>query len=247
MPAFAIILLQDAVLPLSLRGGSPTQALAALSAALSAVLLGAGWYALMGRAVREGNPSWTDFLDGINARWLTLLVGTLAQWGLVLAWAAMLFWYGEHTYGWERLLAWFKPLLELPPAAQQAALDPSRIPAWVVGWMNLFALWFVSVAVLHVLLLFWQPMVVLKGLSWPAAWLGSCGLTLRRFTQVLAIGLLHGVAWLGARLMIATLHPAFTLIGVMAYMVTVAFFTLAYTMLVEDEWPARAPNLDVRA
>lgn len=247
LPAFAIILLQDAILPLGIQHGTPAPLIGALAAALAAAMLGAGWYALMARVLRGGTATFRDFIDGVNARWLSIVTGTIVYWLLLAATAAIAFAYGQRFIGVEPLLAWFKPLLELSPTQQQAALDPTRIPPPVLEWMNVAALWVTAVVLLNALLLFWQPLVVLQGQRWTAAWIGSAGLCLRRMGQVLLIGSMHLGTLIFARLLIATLNPLVMMAGVAVYMFAVAYYTLVYATVVEDEWPVQVNQTDIRA
>ncbi|MEB3329708.1 MAG: hypothetical protein VKQ33_10795 [Candidatus Sericytochromatia bacterium] len=246
-PALLAVLLQDALFPLAARAGTPAQAGAALCAVLGAVLVGAGWLAMIGRALRGGEPGLQDFVDGVNARWGTILIGTVCFWAVILALAGLAYAQGSRSYGVEPLVAWVTALMKLPPEAQQAALEPGRIPAAVVGWMNLLAAWVATVTLVHALLLFWQPLVVLQGLGWLKAWAGSMGLAVRRVGQVLSLGALYLGAMLGAQLLTATLHPVLVLAGVACHILTVAYFTVVFAAVVEDEWPAQAPTTDVRA
>lgn len=247
-PALLMLLLQDAVLPLAAQGaGALPQALAGLCAALGAVLVGAGWLAMVGRALRGGEPALQDFVDGVNARWGSLLLGTIAYAALIAGLAGLAFAQGDRVFGIDALVSWFKHLLELTPEQQRAALSPTRIPPAVEGWVNLVAAWLAAVAVVNTLLLFWQPLVVLQGLGWLSAWVGSAGLVMRRFGQVIALGGLEIGATLGSRLLIATLNPVAVVLGVAVHIVAVAFFLTVYATVVEDEWPAHAPRTDLRA
>jgi hypothetical protein len=246
-PAMLVVLLQDALFPLAAQAGTPAQAVAGLCAVLGAVLVGAGWLAMIGRALRGGDPRLQDFADGVNARWGAMLFGTLCFWAVIAGLAGLAYAQGARSYGVEPLVAWFTGLMKLPAEAQQAALDPSRIPAAVVGWMNLLAAWVAAVTVVHALLVFWQPLVVLQGLGWFKAWAGSVGLAMRRFGQLVSIGVLYVGAMLGARLLIATLQPGLVMVGVTCHILTVAYFTVVFAAVVEDEWPAHAPTTDVRA
>lgn len=247
LPAFAIILLQDAILPLGVQHGSPAPLLGATFAALAAAMLGAGWYALMARVLRGGHATFRDFVDGVNARWVSIVAGTLTYWLLLAATGTIAFAYGQRVIGVEPLVAWFKPLLDLAPAQQQAALDPTKIPASVIEWMNIAAVWVTVVLLLNALLIFWQPLVVLQGQRWTAAWIGSAGLSLRRLGQVISLGSLHLGSLVFARLLIATLNPVVMMAGVAIYMFSVTYFTLVYATVVEDEWPVQANQTDVRA
>ncbi|MEB3223888.1 MAG: hypothetical protein VKS61_17575 [Candidatus Sericytochromatia bacterium] len=246
-PALTVILLQDAMFPMAAQGGSPAQALAGFCALLGAVLVGAGWLAMIGRALRGGGPTFRDFADGVNARWGSILLGTLCFWAVIAGLAGLAYAQGTRTYGLEALTTWFTALVKLGPEAQQAALDPARIPAAVVGWVYLATAWLVAATALHGLLLFWQPLVVLQGLGWLKAWAGSIGLVFRRFGQVVAVGLLFGVSMVGARFLIATMHPLLAMVGVACHIVTVTYFTVVFAAVVEDEWPAHAPTTDTHA
>jgi hypothetical protein len=218
----------------------------ALAAVLAATIIAAGWYAMMARVLRGGSATFRDFVDGVNARWLSILSGTIVYWLLLAALGAIAFWHGQQTYGVETLVNWFKSLLELSPAQQQAALELSKIPQAVIGWLNLAALWVSGVAVLNALLVFWQPLVVLQGQRWTAAWIGSAGLFFRRFGQVIFIGVLHIGSLVLARLLIATLNPLLMMVGVALQMLSVTYFSLVYATMVEDEWPVAAIQTDVR-
>jgi len=246
MPAFAILLLQDAILPLGVQQGRAPQLLGALAAVLAATMITAGWYAMVARVLRGGNATLRDFVDGVNARWLSIVSGSIVYWLVLAALGAIAFWYGQRTYGFETLVSWFRSLLELSPAQQQAALELSQIPPTVIGWLNLAAIWFSAVAGINALLVFWQPLVVLQGQRWTAAWIGSAGLLFRRFGQVLFIGALHIGSLLLARLLIATLNPAFMIVGVALQMLSITYFSIVYATVVEDEWPVTATQTDVR-
>lgn len=247
-PAMLTLLLQDAVVPLALQGGGAIpQLLAGICAALGAILVGAGWLAMIGRALRSGTPVLQDFVDGVNARWISLLVGSFFYVAVMAGLAGVAYAQGDRVFGLDALLAWVKPLLELSPEQQREALSPTRIPPAVEGWVNLFAAWFLAVGCVNALLTFWQPLVVLQGLGWLAAWAGSGGLVLRRFGQVLAIGTLYVGVTLGARLLTVTLHPVLVMLGVGIHIVAAAYFTVVFAAVVEDEWPAQAPTTDVRA
>ncbi|MEB3285336.1 MAG: hypothetical protein VKN33_08630 [Candidatus Sericytochromatia bacterium] len=247
LPGFAVILLQDALFPLGLQHGRLPHLMGALAAAVAATMLLAGWYALMARVLRGGVATFRDFIDGINARWMTMVAGTCVYWLLIGSLAAIIFWYGQRSIGLDPLLAWFKPLLELPTAQQQAALEPSRIPRAVIEWMNLAAIWVSLVVALNALLVFWAPLAILQGQRWTAAWLGSAGLCLRRLGQVIAIGTLHIGSLLFARILMASFQPLTVMAGVALYMFSLTYFTMVYATVVEDEWPVDAKQTDLRA
>lgn len=249
IPAFVTILLQDMLLPLSARDGHPGQALAGLCAAIGAVMIGGGWVAMIGAALRGESPGMQPFAEGINARWIPIVIGNVAFWLVVLAMAGAAFWYGHQTYGWDHLVAWIKPLLEMSPEKQQAAIDPSKLPAPVMGWMNVIAVWFAGFLALNFLLLFWQPFVVLRGHGWASAWVASITLAFQRFGQVMALAWLHLAGLFLARALMASLQPVATFVGVALYVGLVALFTIAYAAVVEDAVPPVPPTpaIDVTA
>lgn len=237
IPAFFTILLQDMVLPLSARDGNPGQALAGVCAAIGAVMVGGGWVAMIGAGLKGQEPTLQAFADGVNARWVPIVLGNLAFWLVVVAMAGAAFWYGNQAYGWDHLVAWIKPLTELPPDKQQAAIDPAKLPAPVLGWMNVVACWFAGFLILNFLLLFWQPLVVLKGQGWAAAWADSIALAFRRFGQAFGLAALHLAGLFLARVMMASLQPVATLVGVVIYVGVVALFTIVYAAIVVDAFP----------
>lgn len=247
IPAFLTIILQDMVLPLAARDGHPGQALSGLMAAIGAVMIGAGWLAMIGVALRGETPGLKAFADGVNERWVPIVIGNVAYWLVILALAGFAFWYGHVTYGFDALLTWFKPILELPPDKQQAALDPTKMPPAVMGWINLVALWFVAFLMVNALLIFWQPLVVLHGRGWLAAWAESVRLFIARFGQVLSLGALHLAGILLARMMMASMQPLPTFMGVALYVGVVGLFTIAYAAVVEDALPRPGEHLDVEA
>ncbi len=252
IPAFFTILLQDMLLPLSARDGHPGQALAGVCAAVGAVMISGGWVAMIGAGLKGEEPSIKAFADGVNDRWLPIVLGNLAFWLLVVAMAGAAFWYGHQAYGWDNLVAWIKPLIELPPDKQQAAIDPAKLPAPVLGWMNVVASWFAAFLLLNYLLLFWQPLVVLRGRTWARAWVESIGLAFSRFGQAFSLALLHLAGLFLARALMASLQPVATLVGVALYVGVVALFTIVYAAVVVDVLPDEPtggpkPVIDVTA
>jgi hypothetical protein len=247
IPAFLTVILQDMVLPLAARGGHPGQALSGLMAGIGAVMIGAGWLAMIGVALRDGTPGLKDFADGVNARWVPIVVGNLVYWLVVLALAAIAFSYAHGAYGWDQLVAWIKPMLELPPERQQAALDPTKLPPAVLGWMNVAMAWFATFLLVNAILVFWQPLVVLQGQGWLEAWVGSARLFGRRFGQVLSIGALHLGGLFLARMLMASMQPLPTLVGVALYVGVVGLFTVAYAAVVVDAYPPPGAQVDLEA
>lgn len=247
IPAFLTIILQDMVLPLAARGGNPGQALAGLMAAIGAVMIGAGWLAMIGAALRQEPPGMQAFADGVNARWVPIVIGNLAYWLVVLAMAGLAFWYGHTTYGFDHLKAWLEPILALPPEKQQAAFDPTKMPPAVIGWINLVALWFVGFLLVNGLLLFWQPLVVLRDRGWLAAWAESARLVFARLGQVVGLGALHLAGLAMARMLMASMQPFPTFVGVGLYVAVVGLFTIAYAAVVEDALPRPGAHVDATA
>ena len=247
IPAFLTIILQDMVLPLTARGGHPGQAAAGVMAALGAMMIGAGWLAMIGAALRGEHPGLKAFADGVNDRWVPVVVGNLVYWLLIVALAGLAFWYGHQAYGFDALMSWLRPLMDLPPEQQQAAMDPTKLPPAVVGWVNLVAIWFVGFLIVNALLIFWQPLVVLRGRGWLAAWAESPRIVSSRFGQVLSLGALHLAGILLARMLMASLQPLPTFVGVGLYVGVVALFMIAYAAVVEDALPAPGGQVDVEA
>ncbi len=247
IPAFLTIILQDMVLPLAARGGHPGQAVAGLMAAIGSVMIGAGWLAMIGVALRGETPGIKAFADGVNTRWVPIVIGNVAYWLVILALAGLAFWYGHTTYSFDALMSWIKPVLELPVEKQQAALDPSKMPPAVLGWINVAALWFVGFLLVNALLIFWQPLVVLRDRGWLAAWAESTRLVFARFGQVLSIGALHVAGLLLARMLMASLQPLPTFVGVALYVGVVGLFMIAYAAIVEDALPPPGELVDVEA
>ena len=247
IPAFLMIIMQDMVLPLAARGGHPGQALAGLMAAIGAVMIGAGWIAMIGAALRGEAPSLKAFADGVNARWVPIVLGNIAYWLLILALAGIAFWYGHQTHGFDTLSSWIRPILDLPPEQQQAAFDPATMPPAIRGWVNLAALWFFAFLIVNALLVFWQPLVVLRDRGWLSAWAESARLFFERFGQVITIGALHLTGILLARMLMASMQPLPTFVGVALYVGIVALFTIAYAAIVEDARPAPGEHVNVEA
>lgn len=207
---------------------------------MAAFIIDAGWLQMIGRAQKDEAPKFKDFNAGVNAHWGHLVAGHLVYFVLIAGLMAAIAWYGDQQYGFAPLKSWYDAMMALKPTELQAALEPSKIPAAVKGWMSLMTLWMTVVAGLTFLLLFWQPLVVLTRLPWWKAWGASVRIVFSRFFQVLGYGLFHLGAFALALSIAASGSAFLAVIGLTFLLFVTIYFKILYAAVVADVHPEAA-------
>lgn len=223
------------------------QVVSALSANLGAMIINAGWLAMIGTAQQGERPTFASFMDGVNRRWGTMLVGSLAFLLLLGASLAAIAWYGETQYGSAALRTWYSGIAKMTPTELNAALQPDKLPAAVRDWMYLFMLWLASSAALTFLLIYWQPLAVIRNMPWWKAWLASVRLVFSRFGQTLAFAVLHLLAFMIGLSTTAGGGPVLAIFGLTLLLFVSIFFKILYAAVVDDAYPEPGKALDVEA
>lgn len=241
MPPFMIGALQ-------LMAGGPydstlAQGLVLISANLGAFIIGGGWLMLIRRGIEDQPARMEDFKAGVNRYWLSMIGGNVAFYMVLLATLGLVLAYGQHLYGFDTFESWYRGLKDLSPEGLNAAIQLDAMPVQVRGWLTLMAGWMAIATVIAFFLLFWEPAVVLRNLSWWRAWGTSVRVVFRRFPQALAMSVLHGVlVFLSLMLLFAGLAVT-ALLGLLMLVGVTIYFKVAYATLVADTWP---PAVDER-
>jgi hypothetical protein len=235
LPPFMISALQ-------LMAGGPYASEAAhgvvlVTANLGVFIIEAGWLAMIRQGIADKAPTMATFKQGVNAHWLSLVVGSLAFYGLVAAMLAMAFYLGEQRYGHAALTQWVMSIKDLPPDQLEARLQAQKLPPEVSGWATLATAWMGAAGLTGILLLYWQPLAVLRDLPWWRAWAGSVGLVFRRFGPTLAIALLQAVTMFVSLSVMLAGSPVFAFLGLGMLLVAMIFFKIAYATVVADTFP----------
>lgn len=223
------------------------QGIVGVTANLGAFLLQAGWLSMIAEGLRGERPRFSHFNEGVNRHWGAMIAGNLAYLlvlGLLLA--GFVF-YGDQQHTLSALTQWYAGLKDATPAQLQAALQPERIPLPVRGWMTLFLGWSALAAFVTFLLLFWQPLVVLRGMRWWRAWGASVKLVFRRFGQTASFALLHLLAFMTSLMLAAAGNPIMALVGLTLLLFVMIFFKILYAAVVDDALPAPAAHVDATA
>lgn len=217
------------------------QALVGVTAYMATFIIAAGWLQMIGVALKEERPGFKAFKEGVNAHWGHMVLGHVVFFLILGAALAALAWVGEQQYGFAPLMEWYKQLVAMTPAEQQAAVEPAALPAAVRGWMSLFLVGLGIGAVMTFLLLFWQPLVVLAGQPWWKAWGKSVQLVFRRFKLAFGFAALHGVLFFATLTLTASGNAFFTIVGLTMLLFVTIFFKIAYAAVVVDSClPAEA-------
>jgi len=225
-------------------------AVVATSACLAALLVEAGWLAMIGRALTGAAPTMDDFNQGVNARWLPILAGNVALIVGLGALAGAVYAIGDAQYGWKALQAWFDSIKDLPPEALRKAVDPEKLPAAVQGWFFDIAMGLGVAGLASLALTFWKALVVLGGRTWWAAFGGSVALVVRRFGFVVAASIAQVGGVLSANMWASGGNPVGGLFGLVGYMAITVYFTVLYAAIARDslpETPPDGPAVDTRA
>jgi hypothetical protein len=204
---------------------------------MASFIIDAGWLQMIGRAQKDQAPKFSDFNAGVNAHWGHLVAGHLVYFLLIGGFMAAIAWYGDQQYGFVPLKSWYDAMMALKPTELQAALEPSKIPVPVRGWMSLMTVWMAGVAALTFLLLFWQPLTVLTRLPWWKAWGASVRLVFKRFFQVLGYALLHVAAFSLALSIAASGTALLAVVGLTMLLFVTIYFKILYAAVVADEHP----------
>lgn len=239
LPPILVNLFQSmASVPLSTQAA---QGVVLFTAYMASFIIDAGWLAMIGKSLQDEAPRWADFKEGVNKYWGHLVAGHLVYLLLTGAALAGLAWYGDHQYGFQPLKAWYDSMMHLKPADLQAALEPSKIPPAVRGWMSLMTLWMVGVAAMTFLVLLWQPLVVLAGLSWWKAWGESVRLVFSHFFQVFGYALFHLGAFTFSLSIAASGTPFLAVAGLTFMLFVTIYFKILYAALVASVYPPATP------
>ena len=220
------------------------QGIVVVTTNLGVFLIEAGWVALIARALNNQPVRMEDFRAGVNKHWVSLVCGNLAFYILLAALLGVMAAAGNALYGMDSLEQWFKSIEGLSPEKLEAILKPDGLPAPIKGWLGLFAGWMALTVVASFLLLFWQPVVVLRGVGWWRGWLGSVRLVFTRFGQALVVALMNA-ALLFASLGVVTAGSAvMALLGLGMLLLVMTYFKILYATFVADTWP---PPVDAHA
>jgi hypothetical protein len=223
------------------------QALSGLMANMGALFINAGWLAMIGAALKDEKPSMGVFTDGLNRRWAAVLFGTLAFVLLLGAGLAALYWYGDRTYGFQAVRAWFDAFQALPPEKVNEALQPDKLPLVVKRWMYLAMVWMTFAAGTTFMLLYWQPLAVLREMPWWKAWLSSIKLVFTRFGLTASFALLHLIVFVAALSITAGRSAFLALFGLTMLLFIEIYFKILYAAVVTDAYPEPGTQVDLKA
>lgn len=208
------------------------QAVVTVAANVAALFINAGWLRMIARALRDERPGMADFNSGVNDGWAPIVGGSLAFFALLGLLALALGLLGDHAYHFATLKAWYDHVQAAKPEQQQALLQPAAIPAAVRGWMTLATIWMLLCAAISFLLLLWQPLVIVEGLSWWRAWGRSARLALAQFGRLLLFAALNVVGFVLALTLMATGNELLALLGLFGLLVVLVYFKILYTAVV---------------
>jgi hypothetical protein len=228
---------------LQLMAGGPYASEAAhgmvlLTTSLGVFIIEAGWLAMIREALAEKAPTMETFKEGVNAHWMALVFGSLAFYALLIGLMLAAVYLGEQRYGHEGLERWVATIKDLKPEQLEVKLRNQPLPPDVAGWSALLVGWMGAATLSGLLLLFWQPLAVLRNLPWWRAWAGSVQLLFRRFGQALAIAILQAASvFLSVSVMFGG-SPIFAFLGLGMLLATMTYFKIAYATVVADAYPA---------
>jgi hypothetical protein len=215
-----------------------------LTTNMGVFLIEAGWLSIIARALNEQPIRMEDFQTGVNQHWASFVAGNIAFYLLIAGLFGGAIAIGNSLYGMDGIEHWVKGLEGLTPEKLNAMLRPELVPAPVKGWMSLMAVWMGLVVLTAFLLLFWQPVVALRGVGWWRGWLGSMTLVFNRFPQALAVAVLH-LFMLIVSLGIVTAGSALSaMLGLCMLLLVTTYFKALYATFVFDAWP---PAVDAHA
>ncbi|MDB5097139.1 MAG: hypothetical protein JWM80_1560 [Cyanobacteria bacterium RYN_339] len=233
---------------LQLMAGGPYASDAAhgvvlVTANLGVFIIEAGWLAMIRQAVADKAPTMETFKEGVNAHWWPLVVGSLAFYAVMAGLLMLAVYLGEQRYGHVALEQWVQTIKDLPPDKLEAHLQTHQLPSAISGWAALVAAWVAAAGLTGLVLLFWQPLTVLRDLPWWRAWGASAKLLGSRLLQTLAIAILQGATlFLGVTVMLAG-SPIFAFLGLGMVLAAMTYFKIAYATVVADAFPP----IDARA
>lgn len=184
----------------------------------------------------ERKPSWKAFGEAVNARFVPLVMGQLGFVALMAALAGAGLAAGHLRYGLAPLVSWVRRLGALKPEELAGALQVSALPPGIAGWAGVLSLTLLAMTLAAGLLLFWQPLVVLRGRSAPAAFLGSARLFFARFKLVAGLALLQAFLT-GLTMLAAAGGPLAAFIALGLLLAIGVFFKIAYTAIVLESVP----------
>jgi hypothetical protein len=221
------------------------QAVTAVAANVAALLVNAGWLAMIARAIRDERPTATSFFEGVNRRWGSILVGSLVFILILGAALAAIAVWGDHQYGSQPLRAWFDAFEKLPADKVADALRPEKLPLVVKQWMYLLMVWMTFAGGLTFVLLFWQPFTVIGDMPWYKAWLASVRLVFTRFGMAALFAVLHLIAFMAGLSIITGGNALLALFGLTMLLFVSIYFKTLYAQAVSDVVPGA--QLDVKA
>jgi hypothetical protein len=221
------------------------QAVSAVAANIGALLINAGWLAMIARAIKDESPNAATFFEGVNRRWGSILVGSLAFVGILGAALAAIAVWGDHRYGLAPLQAWFDAFQKLPADKVADALQPEKLPLVVKQWMYLLMVWMTFASGLTFLLLFWQPFTVIGDMPWYKAWVASVRLVFTRFGMALLFAVLHLIAFAAGLSITTGGNALLALFGLTVLLFVSIYFKTLYAHAVSDVVPGA--QLDVKA
>lgn len=223
------------------------QGLIAVTANIGALMMNAGWLAMIGAAIAGQKPGFASFKDGLNRRWASILFGTLAFVLILGAGLALMLWYGDHTYHFEPLRRWFESFEKLPADKVNEALQPDKLPLVVKQWMSLLMVWMTYAASVVFVLLYWQPLCVLRDMPWWRAWGGSIKLVFTRFGMTAGFALFHLIAFVAALSITAGRSAFLALFGLTMLLFVEIYFKVLYATVVADAYPEPGAQVDLKA
>lgn len=227
---------------LQLMAGGPYVNMAAqvtvlITSNLGAFVAEAGWLALIKRAVKDEPVHMEDFKAGVNRYWASLIMGNVAFYLLLGALLGVTVAAGDALYSRVALEHWYAGLKDIPPEKLDAMLRPDLLPPKVQGWMGLFAGWMAVTTLLGYLLLFWEQVVVMRGVGWWHGWLGSMKLALSRFRQTIVLVALHALVLFSSLVVLSSGSAVGAMLGLGMLLLIMTYFKILYATLVADTWP----------
>jgi hypothetical protein len=224
-----------------------TQAVVALCVNLAGFLIQGGWLSMIDRALQGETPRIEDFKGGVNRHGASLIGGNLVYFISMGGLLALFAWGGDRLYRLEALQAWVLAFSKLDAAHQQAMLEIQHLPAAIQGWFMLFALWLGVASILSFMLIYWQPLVVLRQVSWWRGWFFSAKITLSRFKMTLGFVVRELIACAVCLLFASSGNPLVGLMGLIAFIFVLIYYKILYATVVRDVFPLPVTGIETPA
>jgi hypothetical protein len=223
------------------------QGMITVMANVGALMINAGWLAMIGAAIVDEKPNFSVFKDGLNRRWASILFGSMAFVLLLGLGLGLAFWYGDHAYGFEPVRAWFNAFEKLPTEKVNDALQPDKLPLVVKQWMSLAMVWMTYAASVTFVLLYWQPLTVLRDMPWWRAWGASVKLVFTRFPMTAGFAVLHLIVFVAGLSITAGRSAFLALFGLTILLFVEIYFKVLYATVVSDAYPQPGTQVDLQA